>query len=174
MRPIVIVAAIAQNGVIGDDNRLVWRLKSDLKRFRAITLGKPLIMGRKTFESIGKPLPGRETVVMTRDPSFSAEGAHAARSFDAARELAEALAERMNAPEIVVAGGSQVYALAIPHADRLRLTEVRAAPAGDAVFPPYDRAAFREIVREEHAAGPDDDHAFAFVDLVRRDAAVSG
>lgn len=178
MRPIVIVAAIAQNGVIGDDNQLVWRLKSDLKRFRAITLGKPLIMGRKTYESIGRPLPGRETVVLTRDPGFAAAGAHAsvhsARSFDAALEQAEALAERMEASEIVVAGGAQVYALAFEHASRLRLTEVKAAPQGDAVFPPYDRAAFREIVREEHAAGPEDDHAFAFVDLERVDAAVSG
>lgn len=174
MRPLTIVAAIADNGVIGRDNQLIWRLRSDLKRFRAITLGKPLVMGRKTFESIGKPLPGRRTIVMTRDPAFSSEGVDVARSFDAALSMADAAADALGAGEIVVAGGAEIYALALPRAQRLRLTLVHAAPEGDAFFPAYDRAAFREVLREDRPAGTDDEHPFSFVDLERRDASGFG
>ena len=168
MRPIVIVAAVAENRVIGADNRLIWRLKSDLRRFKEITWGRPLIMGRKTFESIGRPLPGRETVVLTRDPSFDAKGAEVARSLDEAISAAEAAAERLGAPEIVVAGGAQVYSQAMPLAERLRLTLVHARPQGDACFPDYDWGDFRETFREDRPEGPDDEHAFTFVDLERR------
>jgi dihydrofolate reductase len=174
MKRIVIVAAHAQNGVIGRDNQLIWRLKSDLRRFRDITMGKPLIMGRKTFESIGKPLPGRRTIVMSRAEDFTAEGVALARSFDAALALAEQAADEMGVAEIIVAGGAQVYEQALDRADSLRLTLVHAAPEGDATFPAYDRAAFRETFREDHQAGADDAHAFTFVDLERRTSAGFG
>lgn len=174
MRPIVLVAAVARNGVIGRENRLVWRLRSDLRRFRTLTMGKPLIMGRKTFESIGKPLPGRETVVLTRERDFGAPGVQAVQSFDTAMAVADTIAARMGAHEIVVAGGGEVYALALPYASKLYLTRVEAEPEGDAVFPGFDPSSFRETLREEHPAGPDDEHAFAFIDLERRAAPVSG
>lgn len=174
MRPVVIVAALARNGVIGRDNTLIWRLKSDLRRFRALTLGKPLIMGRKTYESIGKPLPGRETVVLTRDLDYGAPGVHAAQSLDGALALADTIAGRMGADEIVVAGGGEVYALALPYATRLHLTRVEAEPEGDAVFPDFDPRAFRETFRQAHPAGPDDEHPFVFIDLERCAAPVPG
>jgi dihydrofolate reductase len=170
-RPLMIVAAIADNGVIGRDNRLLWRIKTDLRRYRELTWGKPMIMGRKTFESLGKPLPGRETIVLTRDPSFAADGVHVVRSWEEALRAGDELADRMGAGAIVVAGGSDIYALALPEAQILRLTEVHAAPEGDAVFPAFDRGAFRELRRTDHPKGPDDEHPFTFVDLERRSTA---
>lgn len=166
--PLHLVAAIADNGVIGDDNRLIWRLKSDLKRFRTITWGKPLIMGRKTFASIGKPLPGRETIVLTRDPGFVVEGATVARDLSEALARGQEIGARMGAEAIVVAGGAEVYAQALPLCDALRLTLVHANPPGDARFPDFERAAFLEMAREAHPAGPDDEHPFTFLDLKRR------
>ncbi|HMB10904.1 dihydrofolate reductase [Saliniramus sp.] len=166
--PLTIVAAIADNGVIGDDNRLIWRLKSDLRRFKQITLGKPMIMGRKTFDSIGRPLPGRRIIVMTRDPDFAVDGVDVARSFDAACVRADAVAQEMGASEIIVAGGSQIYAQALPAAQRLRLTRVHAMPDGDAHFPDFDSTQFRIIAESGHGAGPDDEFAFTFIDMERR------
>jgi dihydrofolate reductase len=171
---IVLVVAVAENGVIGRDNKLIWRLKSDLRRFRNLTWGKPMIMGRKTYESIGKPLPGRKTVVLTRDRSFSAEGVEVAHSWDDAVRRAEDLANRMGAAEVAVVGGAEIYALALPHARRLHLTLVHAEPEGDTVFPSYDRSAFRELRRQDHPKGPDDEHPFTFLDLERRSSAASG
>ena len=168
----MIVAALADNGVIGRDNQLIWRLKRDLRRFKEITLGKPLIMGRKTYDSIGRPLPGRRTIVLTRDESFSAEGVEVARSFDAAAAMAERIADDMGAAEIIVAGGAQIYELALPLADFLKLTLVHACPEGDAAFPHYDKSEFRETFRENHASGPDDEYPFTFVDLARRQPSV--
>lgn len=174
MRPVVVVAAVADNRVIGRDNQLIWRLKSDLRRFKAITLGRPLVMGRKTYDSIGRPLPGRRTIVMTRDPSFAVEGVDVARSFDAALRLADAAAGAMGADEIVVAGGAEIYALAIPVAQRLRLTQVHASPDGDAFFPALDDDAFTVVRREDHPRGPDDEHPFSFIDLERKTASGFG
>ena len=171
--PLAIVAAVAENGVIGRDNRLIWRLRTDLRRFRDLTWGKPMLMGRKTFHSIGKALPGRRTVVLTRDRGFSAEGVDVAHGWDEAVASAQALADAMGATEIAVVGGAEIYRLALPQARRLHLTLVHAAPEGDAVFPEYDRSAFRELKREERPRGPDDEHAFAFVDLERRPSAAS-
>jgi dihydrofolate reductase len=168
MKPLTIVAALAENGVIGDDNRLIWHLKSDLRRFKQITLGKPMIMGRKTFESIGRPLPGRQMVVMTRDPGFSVAGIDVARSFDAACARADAIAQETGAAEIIVAGGSQVYEQALPFAQTLRLTRVHAAPDGDARFPDFDSTQFRVIEKTSHPSGPDDEFAFTFIDMERR------
>lgn len=162
---IVLVAAVARNRVIGSAGNLPWRLPADMKHFKAATLGKPMIMGRKTFESIGRPLPGRRTIVVTRDPAWSAEGVELASSLEAAL----ALARQSQPDEIVVAGGGEIYAQAMPLADRLRLTWVEAEPVGDAWFPAVDTAEWRETAREEHAA-EGDRPAFAFVDYVRAGA----
>jgi dihydrofolate reductase len=170
-RPLTIVAAVAENGVIGRDNKLIWRLKSDLRRFSDLTMGKTMIMGRKTFESIGGPLPGRKAVVLTRRPDFAAPGTHVVHSWEEAVAEADRLATSMGASAIAVVGGAEIYALALPQAARLHLTLVHAEPEGDAVFPPFDRAEFREIRREAHPRGPDDEHAFTFIDLERRPAA---
>jgi dihydrofolate reductase len=167
--PVVLVVAVARNGVIGVENGLPWRLSSDLKHFKALTMGQPIIMGRKTFQSIGKPLPGRETIVVTRDAAAAfGDGVHAAASVPAALDLAQDLAARMNAPSVAVIGGGEIYAQSIAHADRLEITEVDAAPEGDARFPEIDAARWQEIAREPHQAGPKDDHAFSFVTLTRR------
>ncbi len=165
---VVIVAAVARNGAIGAHDRLPWRLRADLRRYRAITMGKPMIMGRKTFQSIGKPLDGRETIVLTRDPGFAAEGAFVARDPAAALALGGQRAAALGADEIVVAGGGEVYALTLARADVLRLTEVDLAPAADAYFPAIDPAAWREASRESRPADAENEAAFAFVDYVRR------
>jgi dihydrofolate reductase len=170
-RPLAIVAAVAQNGIIGRNNQLIWRLKTDLRRFRTLTLGKPIIMGRKTFESIGRALPGRHTIVLTRDPGFGPAGVTVARGWDEAVGSADASAAALDARELMVVGGADIYALALPRSDRLCLTLVEAAPEGDASFPAWDRAAFREVRREAHPAGPDDEHPFVFLDLERRTSA---
>ena len=166
--PLTIVAAVADNGVIGDDNRLIWRLKSDLRHFKEITLGKPMIMGRKTFDSIGRPLPGRRTIVMTRDPGFAVEGVDVARSFDAACARGCELAREMGVAEVIIAGGTQVYAQALPLAQTLRLTRVHATPDGDAAFPDFDSTQFRVIREIDHPSGSDDEFAFTFIDMERR------
>jgi len=158
---ITLVAAVAENGVIGRDNGLIWRLRSDLRRFKALTLGKPVVMGRKTYDSIGRPLPGRRILVLTRDPAFAAPGVETVGSWD------EAVAAAGEGGELMVAGGGEIYRLALPRADRIHLTEVALAPDGDTVFPPFDRAAFRETLREAHPAGEHDACAFSFVDLER-------
>jgi dihydrofolate reductase len=166
--PVVLIAAIADNGVIGRDNQLIWRLRTDLRRFRELTMGCPIIMGRKTFLSIGKPLPGRQTVVLSRDPSFQPDGVYVVPALDQALETSQRLGKAMGARAVIVAGGGEVYAQALPFADRLELTFVHARPEGDAVFPEWDREAFRESARSEHPAGPEDEHAFSFVSLGRQ------
>lgn len=166
--PVVLIAAVARNGVIGGDNRLLWRLPSDLKRFKALTMGKPLVMGRKTYESIGRQLPGRETIVITRNPDFPAGGARSARSLDAALELASERAAALGADAIVIAGGAEIYAQTIGRADRLFITEVALAPAGDARFPAIDLSFWREVRRQQGERGPRDEADFAFVDYERR------
>lgn len=168
--PVAIVVAAAENGVIGRDNGLIWRLKTDLRHFRALTIGRPVVMGRKTFESIGRPLPGRETIVLTRDPAFQVAGVTVARSLQEALERGQEIGARMGADSVAIAGGANVYEQALPVTDRVHLTLVHASPEGDAVFPAVDRALFAEISREEHKAGPDDEHAFAFIDYERRPA----
>jgi dihydrofolate reductase len=167
-RPLALVAAIADNGVIGRDNRLIWRIRSDLRRFRDLTWGKPMIMGRKTHASIGRPLPGRETIVVTRDRSFAEPGIHVAHDIDEAIALADEIAERLGASEIAVAGGAEIFRETLPLAQRLYLSFVHAEPEGDVLFPPFNRGEFREKRREERPKGPDDDHAFTIVDLERR------
>ncbi len=162
------VVAMAENRVIGRDNGLAWHLGSDLKRFKAATLGKPMIMGRKTFLSIGKPLPGRETIVLTRDPSFSVEGVHVTSSLEAALAKGEALAASLGVDEITVAGGGDVYQQLMDRCDRIIMTYVHAAPDGDAFFPAFEHLNFKETAREDHPAGPRDDHPFTIVTYKRQ------
>jgi dihydrofolate reductase len=157
---IVLIAAIAENGVIGRGNALPWRLKSDMRHFRTLTIGKPVIMGRKTYLSIGKPLAGRTTIVVTRDRSFAAPGVVAAPSLDAAFGAARGDA-------IVVAGGAEIYAQSMPQAQRLFITQVHARVDGDARFPPIDPKLWQENARAEHKPGDEDECAFAFVTLDR-------
>ena len=165
--PLVLVAAVARNGVIGGDNRLLWRLPGDLKRFKTLTMGKPLVLGRRTFQSIGRPLTGREIIVMSRDRSFRPAGVHVAHSLEAALALAEARAAATGAATIVIAGGAEIYAETIGSADRLFITEVALAPEGDARFPPIDPAVWREVRREAGERGPRDEADFTFVDYER-------
>jgi dihydrofolate reductase len=165
---IVIIAARARNGVIGADNRLIWRLKSDMKHFRALTMGMPVIMGRKTFDSIGKALPGRHVIVITRDAAWRAEGVAVEASPEAALARACAIAAETGAPRIMIAGGAEVYALFLPLADRLELTEVDLEPEGDARFPAVDPARWREESRQRYPKNTDDEAAFAFVSYTRR------
>jgi dihydrofolate reductase len=164
--PLVLVAAVARNGIIGGGNQLLWRLSSDLKRFKALTMGKPLVMGRKTFQSIARSLPGRETIVVTHDPAFS-DGVLIARGVEEALALAEERAAAMGADAIVVAGGGELYAQTIGRADRLAITEVALEPEGDVRFPPIDTALWREVSREPGERGPKDEADFAFVEYAR-------
>jgi dihydrofolate reductase len=159
MPPIALVAAVADNGVIGVGTGLPWRLSSDMKRFRALTIGKPVIMGRKTYETIGKPLVGRRNIVVTRRKDFAPEGVVVAPSLDAALALA---AE--GAPdEIMVIGGGEIYAETIGRADRLYITHVEAKPEGDTRFPPIDPAIWRAGPEERLPAGEKDSAATRFI-----------
>jgi dihydrofolate reductase len=168
MTEIVLVAAVADNGVIGADNAIPWRLKSDMQRFKAITMNKPVVMGRKTFASMKRALPGRTNIVITRDAGFSHPGVLVATSFDSALTLARADASRRGADDIAVIGGAEVYAYFLEIADRLEITEVHAAPAGDTCFPVIDKDAWQEVVRVRRDAGPDDSAAFSYVTYRRR------
>lgn len=165
-----LVVAVAQNGVIGRDNAMPWRLPGDLKRFKAITMGKPIIMGRKTFESIGRPLPGRVNIVLSRDPGFKPDRVRVVRDFASAVELAGAAAAAGGVSEIMVIGGAAIYRLALPEADRIYLTQVHDAPEGDTNFPALDAADWVEVSRERHPAGPGDSCDCSFVVMDRRTA----
>lgn len=166
--PLVLVVAVAENGVIGRNGGLPWRISGDLKHFKTVTMGKPVVMGRKTFESIGKPLPGRTNIVITRDPDYRPGDVLVAASVDAAIEIAEADAKKNNAREIAIIGGSAIFAETLPKAARLELTEVHARPDGDVKFPPFDRNAWRELRREGPIQGPKDDHPWSIVTLERK------
>jgi len=165
---ILLLAAVSENGVIGRGNSLPWRLKSDLQHFRALTMGKPVVVGRKTYQSIGKPLAGRTMIVVSRDRTFAARGIVAAPSLAAAFAAACGDALRRGTDSIIVAGGADIYAQSLPLASRLVITEVHRRVAGDTLFPAIDRKVWREIAREEHAPAADDDAAFALVTYERR------
>jgi len=165
---VVVVAAVAENGVIGANGGMPWRLKSDLAHFRALTVNKPVVMGRKTWQSIGKPLKDRTNIVITRDPEFAAPGALVVRSFEAALEAARKDAEARGADEIMVIGGSDIFLAAMPVADRLEITHIDASPEGDVVFPPIDPGVWREVSRREHPKGPHDSASFSVVAYLRR------
>ena len=159
-----LVVARARNGVIGKDGAIPWRLSSDMRRFKTRTMGKPVVMGRKTWASFPqRPLPGRANIVLSRDPGFRPEGAWTFSALDAALAAARA----MTKDEICIVGGGALYAETLPVADRIYLTEVDAAPRGDAHFPDFDEARFRETAREAFPAGPRDAHAFVIRTLER-------
>ena len=168
---IALLAAVAENGVIGRGNALPWRLKSDMAHFRAMTMNKPVVMGRKTYLSIGKPLAGRTTIVVSRDKSFAAPGVLAAGNLADALAAARGDALRRGTDEIVVAGGAEIYAQALPLATRLLVTEVHKRIDGDAYFPPLDPNTWGETARHEQAPAAGDDAAFAFVSYGRVEAA---
>lgn len=158
-----IIVAKASNGVIGRDGDLPWRISADLKHFKTVTMGKPILMGRKTFESIGKPLPGRLNVVITRDRTYVPPGVAVAFSL----EHALATAQRAGAEEAMVVGGAEIYRLALPLAGHLYLTEVHAEVEGDTLFPDFDRAEWTETAHEDHPADGETP-AFSFLTLERR------
>ncbi len=158
---IVFVLARAKNGVIGRDGNLPWRLPADLRHFKALTQGAPMLMGRKTFESLPGLLPGRRHIVLTRDSDWRAEGA------EVVHDVAGALAAAAGAERLSVVGGAEIYALLLPHADRIELTEIDAEPDGDTVVPALDPADWRETAREAHPAA-EGRPGFSFVTLLRR------
>ncbi|MBV9559787.1 MAG: dihydrofolate reductase [Bradyrhizobium sp.] len=164
----VLIVAIADNGVIGQAGAIPWRLKTDQARFKAITMGRPVLMGRKTFISLRRPLPGRTNIVITRDADFRAQGAVVTTSLEAARAIARGDALRRSVAEIAVIGGAEIYAQWMDAVDRLEITEVHARPAGDSCFPAIDAGKWQEVARERHPAGPADSASFSFVTYRRR------
>lgn len=165
---IVLVAAIGENNVIGREGQLPWHLRSDLQHFKRLTINRPVVMGRRTFESLGKPLKDRTNIVITRDLSLRAPGAVLATGIDAALDFAGSDAKRRGVDEIMVIGGSDIFAATLPMANRLEITHVHMAPEGDVFFPPIDLKQWKEVSRQEHPAGPQDDAAFAVTVYERR------
>lgn len=170
---IALVVARGSNGVIGRDGNLPWRIRSDLQRFKAVTIGKPCIMGRKTWESLPlRPLPGRLNLVLTKDESYheseKAKGCVVVTSLDEALSMAREQAADDEVNEICIIGGAAIFEAALPRAKRLYITEVDAAPDGDVLFPAFDENDWKETLNEAHPAGEKDDHAFTFRTLERR------
>jgi dihydrofolate reductase len=167
MRRSLIVAA-AENGVIGVDNRLPWRLPADLARFKQLTMGHHLIMGRKTYESIGKPLEGRDSIVVTRRRDFAVAGVRVATSVEEAIDLGRELAEKRGVDEVMVIGGEGIFRAALADADRIYLTLVHGTPAGDTRFALPDAPAWRETAREPMPQGSGDEYPADFIVLERQ------
>ena len=171
MTEIVIIVAVAENGVIGAGGAIPWRLKSDMQRLKAMTMGKPIVMGRKTFESLPRgPLPGRTNIVVTRDAAYRAAGAVVTTSFADARAIATGDALRRFATEIAIIGGAEIYAQWMDRADRLEITEVHAHPDGDTRFAAIDARDWEEVTRVRNPAGPNDSADFSYVTFRRRKA----
>jgi dihydrofolate reductase len=160
---LAVIVAVADNGVIGRNNALPWRIPADLQYFKRTTLGKPVIMGRKTFESIGRALPGRANIVISRDAGYAADGVRVVGTLEEALALAGDIALIDGVDEAVVIGGSEIYRLAIPVADRLYLTEVHAEVEGDALMPAVDWTQWREVSRERHGAEDPNPYDYSFV-----------
>ncbi|WP_417780535.1 dihydrofolate reductase [Stutzerimonas xanthomarina] len=150
--PLAMIAALAEQHVIGRDNIMPWHLPADLKHFKAMTLGKPIIMGRKTWDSLGRPLPGRLNLVVSRQPDLHLEGAETFTTLDAALVRAEQWAREQGVGELMLIGGAQLYSQALSQAQRLYLTRIEANPAGDAFFPAYDEAEWERIDNQPHPA----------------------
>lgn len=157
-----IIAAVAENGVIGADGQMPWKLSTDLRRFKAITTGKPVIMGRKTFASIGRPLPNRVNIVVTRAPRFQAEGVVVVPTLDSAVSAAIAAGAASDVVEAMVIGGGEIYRAFLPRADRLYITHVALSPEGDTHFPPIDASTWRLVSSEDVPSGPSDTAATRF------------
>ena len=168
MIEVVLIAAVAENGVIGAGGAIPWRLKSDQQRLKTMTMGKPVVMGRRTLVSLRRPLPGRTNIVITRDANLCSPGAVVTTSFTNARAIATGDALRRSVDEIVVIGGAEIYAQWMACADRLEITEVHARPEGDTHFVPIDTAAWEEVARVRNPAGPDDNAEFSYVTYRRR------
>jgi dihydrofolate reductase len=167
--PVALIAAIGQNHVIGAAGQIPWRLPTDFAHFKRMTLGKPLIMGRKTHMSIGRPLPGRTSIVVSRQQDFAPEGVIVCHSLQDALERAQAIAARDGASEVMIGGGGEIYREAMPHAERLYITHVAATPAGDARFPPIDPDAWEVLVRHDIVRGETDSAEFTALTYARRD-----
>ncbi len=171
MHPLVLIAALAENYVIGNKGKLPWNLPTDLKRFRSLTRAHPMLMGRTTYESIGYPLPHRYLIVLSRDSSFLKKlppNVFGATNLAAALGEANRYATEYGVESIFIAGGGHIYTQTLPQATRLQLTWVHKNPEGDAFFPKFDATQFRETYREEHAQDDENDCAFTFVDYERR------
>ena len=160
---LALIVAVAQNRVIGRDNKLPWYLPNDLKYFKQTTLGKPVIMGRKTYESIGKPLPGRTNIVITRQTDYQPEGVKVVSSVEDAIKVAESVCLIDGQEEAMVMGGAEIYGLTLPHCERLYLTEVHAEVEGDAWFPEYDKSEWAEVTREDFKAEGPNPFDYSFV-----------
>jgi len=171
---VAFVVAVAENGVIGRGGQLPWRLPSDLKRFRALTLGKPVIMGRKTYASIGRPLDARDNIVLTRAQNFAPPGVHVVPTMEAALALGRSLATKRGVDEVMVIGGAEVFAAALPLADRIYLTLVRGTPDGDIRLPAFDPGIWQETAREPMQQGANDQYPADFMVLDRRGSARAG
>lgn len=165
---IALVVAMGENRAIGKGGDLPWRLSTDMRYFRKVTMGKPIIMGRLTFGSLPRVLDGRLNIVLTRNAAFEAPGAVMAYNLEEALDVARHEALRAGVDEIMVIGGADVFRAVLPQAARIYLTEVKAAPEADTWFPEFDGSEWREVTREDHQAGPNDDHAFSFVVLDRK------
>jgi dihydrofolate reductase len=165
---IVIIVAVGENGVIGAGNAIPWRLKSDQQRLKALTMGKPVVMGRKTFLSLRRPLPGRTNIVVTRDAAFRSPGVLVTTSLQDALAVARGDALRRSVAEIAVIGGAEIYTQCMDLADRLEITEVHARPEGDTRFPAIDGARWEAVARVPNPAGPDDSAPFTYVTYGRR------
>lgn len=161
MTRIALIAAMTENRVIGRENRLPWRLSADLRRFKSLTMGKPVIMGRKTYESIGKPLPGRSNIVVTRDPDYRAQGCRVVHSLEQALEAAA------GHDEVMVIGGAQLYRQTLDRAERMYLTLVKTELDGDTLFPQIEMRHWRELERESHRADEKNEYDYDFVTLER-------
>ena len=165
---LVLVAAIAENGVIGRAGALPWRLKTDMRHFRGLTAGYPVVMGRRTYAAIGKPLRDRTSIVVSRNAVFAAPGVVVAPNLAAALDVARGDALRRAVAAIMIAGGADLYAQTIGRAARLEITRVHASPQGDAVFPAIDPGQWHETARREHPAGPDDEAPFTTLTYERK------
>ncbi len=171
---ISLIAAVAANGVIGDGTRMPWRLSTDMKRFRRLTMGKPVVVGRKTFETFGKPLVGRTNIVVTRQSGYRPEGALVVADLDAALALAAREARAAGGDEVMVIGGGEIYAQAIDRADRLYITHIEAEPEGTTRFPAIDPRRWRAVSTEAVPAGERDSAASAYTVYERTGGRVSG
>jgi dihydrofolate reductase len=160
-----LIVAVSRNGVIGLDNQLPWHLPEDLKYFKSVTMGKPIVMGRKTYDSIGRPLPGRTNIVITRDPSWHADGVMVAQSLESALDMGSKASAEAGVEEVMVIGGEQIYRMTLPAADRLYLTQVDADVEGDAFFPELDTAQWHHI--NEQLPMLTDTHPYRFLTLDR-------